>query len=140
MKFEQCVCGGLGFCGYKAAPELKKKMAKELKELATPSSVFRQMPTSGIFMESPVSRHTALKATIHLHPQTAAGAFWLRRLLTSLARGRLVAKSAGSQPADRVHPLSLKYLAEAEISAEGLCSQSWDDYESWQPDVVYNCV
>ena len=35
-----------------------------------------------------------------------------------------------------VHPLSLKYLVEAGISTQGLCSQSWNDHESWQPDVV----
>jgi len=53
-----------------------------------------------------------------------------------LSDGRLQAKSAGSQPAGEVHPLSLKYLQEAGISTEGLCSQSWDDYENWQADAV----
>ncbi|MBL4783423.1 MAG: arsenate reductase ArsC [Porticoccaceae bacterium] len=48
----------------------------------------------------------------------------------------LVAKSAGSQPVGEVHPLSLKFLSEANISTTGLTSQSWDDHESWQPDVV----
>ena len=32
------------------------------------------------------------------------------------ANGVITAKSAGSQPAGEVHPLSLKYLAEAGIS------------------------
>ena len=53
-----------------------------------------------------------------------------------IASGRLEAKSAGSQPVGEVHPLSLRYLAEQGISTEGLCSQSWDDHESWQPDIV----
>ncbi|MGK0500172.1 MAG: arsenate reductase [Oceanicoccus sp.] len=50
--------------------------------------------------------------------------------------GILTAKSAGSQPVGEVHPLSLKYLTQASISTAGLCSQSWDEHESWQPDVV----
>ena len=48
----------------------------------------------------------------------------------------LTARSAGSQPVGEVHPLSLKYLVEAGISTQGLCSQSWDEHESWKPDVV----
>ena len=48
----------------------------------------------------------------------------------------LQARSAGSQPSGEVHPLSLKYLQEAGISTEGLQSQSWDEHEDWQPDVV----
>jgi arsenate reductase len=50
--------------------------------------------------------------------------------------GRLIAKSAGSRPVGEVHPLSLQYLADANISTEGLSSQSWDEHESWQADVV----
>ncbi len=51
-------------------------------------------------------------------------------------QGRLVARSAGSQPVGEVHPLSLKYLAEQGIDTAGLCSQSWDEHERWAPDVV----
>lgn len=51
-------------------------------------------------------------------------------------QGRFIARSAGSQPSGVVHPLSLKYLAEAGISTDGLCSQSWDEHENWQPDMV----
>jgi arsenate reductase len=51
-------------------------------------------------------------------------------------KGVLVARSAGSQPAGEVHPLSIKYLSAAGISTDGLCSQSWDEHESWNPDVV----
>lgn len=50
--------------------------------------------------------------------------------------GQLIAKSAGSQPVGEVHPLSLQYLTEANISTDTLCSQSWHDHESWQADVV----
>ena len=53
-----------------------------------------------------------------------------------LSNGKIQAFSAGSQPAGEVHPLSLKYLAEKGISIEGLQSQSWDDFETEQPDIV----
>lgn len=49
---------------------------------------------------------------------------------------RLSARSAGSAPVGEVHPLSLKYLQEAGMSTTGLCSQSWDEHQDWQPDVV----
>ncbi len=52
------------------------------------------------------------------------------------AANRQVAASAGSQPAGEVHPLSLKYLAEAGVSIDGLISQSWDDLENFNADVV----
>jgi arsenate reductase len=53
-----------------------------------------------------------------------------------LSDGTLEAYSAGSQPAGQVHPLSLKYLAEKGISIDDLKSQSWDDFEGEQPDIV----
>ena len=53
-----------------------------------------------------------------------------------LANGKIIAYSAGSQPAGQVHPLSLKYLEERGVPTEGLKSQSWDDFESIKPDVV----
>jgi len=49
---------------------------------------------------------------------------------------RLVAASAGSQPVGEVHPLSVKYLAEAGIATDGLKSQSWDELEDFGADVV----
>lgn len=51
-------------------------------------------------------------------------------------QGNIQAKSAGSHPAGQVHPLSLQYLQEVGISTEGLVSQSWDELESFAPDVV----
>ena len=48
----------------------------------------------------------------------------------------LQARSAGSQPVGEVHPLSLKYLKERGYSTDGLKSQSWDDFEDYQPDIV----
>lgn len=53
-----------------------------------------------------------------------------------LAHGRITAFSAGSQPAGQVHPLSIKYLQARGIATEGLKSQSWDQFEAIQPDVV----
>ncbi|MDW6092980.1 arsenate reductase ArsC [Vibrio rhizosphaerae] len=53
-----------------------------------------------------------------------------------VAGERIIAKSAGSQPSGIVHPLSVQYLKEANISVEGLQSQSWDEFEDFQPDVV----
>jgi arsenate reductase len=52
------------------------------------------------------------------------------------ADGKIVAKSAGSQPVGEVHPLSIKYLQEAGISTDGLCSQSWDEFEAFEADLV----
>ncbi len=54
----------------------------------------------------------------------------------SLAGDLIEAKSAGSQPAGAVHPLSLKYLAQAGHCTKGLVSQSWDDFEGFNPDLV----
>lgn len=53
-----------------------------------------------------------------------------------LSNDQINAKSAGSQPVGEVHPLSLVYLKEAGISTQGLQSQSWDEFESFEPDVV----
>ena len=53
-----------------------------------------------------------------------------------LTHGKITAYSAGSQPAGQVHPLSIKYLQARGISTEGLKSQSWDEFEAIEPDVV----
>lgn len=53
-----------------------------------------------------------------------------------LAGGRIIARSAGSQPSGEVHPLSLKYLHEAGINTGGLRSQSWHDFADFNADVV----
>ena len=53
-----------------------------------------------------------------------------------MSEGLIEARSAGSQPAGQVHPLSLKYLEEAGISTQGLRSQSWDELEEFAPDIV----
>lgn len=48
----------------------------------------------------------------------------------------LMARSAGSQPSGEVHPLSLRYLEQEGITIQGLESQSWDEFESFAPDIV----
>ena len=53
-----------------------------------------------------------------------------------VAGDRILAKSAGSPPSGVVHPLSIHYLKEANISVDGLQSQSWDEFEDFKPDVV----
>lgn len=53
-----------------------------------------------------------------------------------LGQGRIQARSAGSQPAGVVHPLSLQYLEETGYSTEGLQSQSWDEFENFDADLV----
>ncbi|MFT4797098.1 MAG: arsenate reductase [Candidatus Azotimanducaceae bacterium] len=50
--------------------------------------------------------------------------------------GRILARSAGSHPADEVHPLTLKYLRAAGVPTAGLLSQSWDEMEGFAPDLV----
>lgn len=61
----------------------------------------------------------------------------LSEAITNHSAGdKIVARSAGSQPAGEVHPLSIQYLAEAGIPTQGLISQSWDDFEDFEPDVV----
>lgn len=52
------------------------------------------------------------------------------------ARGLIEARSAGSQPAGEVHPLSLHFLEKRGYATDGLKSQSWHDFESFEPDLV----
>ena len=53
-----------------------------------------------------------------------------------LASDLIEARSAGSQPAGEVHPTSLKALRAAGIDTSGLRSQSWNELESFAPDLV----
>ena len=58
----------------------------------------------------------------------------------AVARQRLPStfeiRSAGSSPEGRVHPLSLKFLAERGYAIDGLVSKSWSDLGDWEPDVL----
>jgi arsenate reductase len=57
-------------------------------------------------------------------------------ITNSLAGDVIEAKSAGSQPAGEVHPLSIKYLNQTGHATDGLMSQSWDEFEDFHPDLV----
>ena len=50
--------------------------------------------------------------------------------------GLLRAASAGSAPAESVHPLTIHYLRERGYETCGLRSQSWHDLKSFQPERV----
>lgn len=50
--------------------------------------------------------------------------------------GRIVAQSAGSQPAGEVHPLTLKYLVQSGVAVADLSSKSIDDVAEFKPDLV----
>lgn len=61
----------------------------------------------------------------------------LSEAITNKLAGDVIdARSAGSQPAEAVHPLTLRYLQQTGYPTEGLRSQSWDDFEAFQPDLV----
>ncbi|GAA0855395.1 arsenate reductase ArsC [Aliiglaciecola litoralis] len=49
---------------------------------------------------------------------------------------KIMAKSAGSDPAGVIHPLSLQYLVEAGYSTADLKSQSWEEFKDFNPDFV----
>jgi arsenate reductase len=51
-------------------------------------------------------------------------------------RGVVTAASAGSAPAEEVHPLTLRYLLDRGYQTEGLVSQSWNELETFRPDRV----
>ena len=53
-----------------------------------------------------------------------------------LVGNKILVASAGSSPVEKVHPLSLRYLAERGISTDGLHSQSWDEFASFRPDLI----
>ena len=58
----------------------------------------------------------------------SARSILLESILNHSSDGRIKAWSAGSRPAGRVHPQSLKLLAEMGFPTDGLTSQSWDEY------------
>lgn len=57
-------------------------------------------------------------------------------LTNHLGEGRLEAKSAGSEPVEQVHPLTLTHLARHEVETQHLESKSWNSLETYQPDVI----
>lgn len=58
-------------------------------------------------------------------------------ITNQLSNGRLTARSAGSEPAGRVHPLTFKQLERHNYRTEELSSKSWEQaVEGCQPDIV----
>jgi len=53
-----------------------------------------------------------------------------------LSAGRITAKSAGIHPSGKVHPATIRYLNDAGMCTKHLTSQSWDEHEGWNPDIV----
>lgn len=49
-------------------------------------------------------------------------------LLNSLGRGSFVAYSAGSHPAEQVHPVAYKTLQRLQIATEGFRSKDWSEF------------
>ena len=58
----------------------------------------------------------------------SARSILLESLLNTLGAGVVTAYSAGSQPAGKVHPQSVKLLAEKGHAFEGYRSKSWDEF------------
>ncbi|MEE4246533.1 MAG: arsenate reductase ArsC [Kangiellaceae bacterium] len=56
-------------------------------------------------------------------------------IFNHVAGDYLTAFSAGSQPSGQVHPLSLKYLSDSDISIDGLHSKSWDEFDNKNIDI-----
>ncbi|MFT5320862.1 MAG: arsenate reductase [Pseudohongiellaceae bacterium] len=50
--------------------------------------------------------------------------------------GKIIAASAGSEPAGKIHPLTLEALKAAGVSVAGLRSKSWHELEDFAADVV----
>ncbi len=49
-------------------------------------------------------------------------------MLNSIGRPKFKAYSAGSQPAGRVNPFALEYLAANRLTTDGLRSKSWEEF------------
>ena len=57
-------------------------------------------------------------------------------ITNALSKGRIKAYSAGSHPAEEVHPLSLKYLEKRGYPTDGLISESWGAYSGKHIDIA----
>ncbi len=52
-------------------------------------------------------------------------------------QGVLLAKSAGSSPSGKVHSLTLENLQKQGFQTDDLQSQSWDEHQDFQADIVF---
>jgi arsenate reductase len=57
-------------------------------------------------------------------------------IANAILADKVVAKSAGSQPADAVNKGALEALERHGYSTDGLYSKSWDELEDFAPDVI----
>lgn len=57
-------------------------------------------------------------------------------IANKVGSGKISAYSAGSSPQDEVHPMSLHHLQQSGYNITGLKSQSWDEFESLEPDAI----
>ena len=88
-------------------------------------------------MESNASAKTP-RNVLFLCTGNSARSIMGEALLNHHGRGRFRAYSAGSQPAGRVNPLTLKVLEEAGLPVAGLRSKSWDDFVAQgAPDIDF---
>ena len=58
----------------------------------------------------------------------SARSILLESIFNTLGKGRVTAFSAGSQPAGKVHPQSIKLLTELGQDVSGARSKSWDEF------------
>ncbi len=58
----------------------------------------------------------------------SARSILLEAILNDMGRGRVQAFSAGSKPAGRVHPQSLRLLGDLGYDTSGFRSKSWDEF------------
>ena len=63
---------------------------------------------------------------LFISTRNSARSIMAEALLRELGRPRFSAYSAGSFPADEVHPAALKTLAAMRVSTQGLASKSWN--------------
>lgn len=66
----------------------------------------------------------------------AARSILLEYLLNARGQGRVAAFSAGSQPAGKVHPQSLRLLGRLGFDTSGARSKSWSEFESENAPVM----
>lgn len=57
-------------------------------------------------------------------------------VINKIAAPHITARSAGSSPRGEIHPLTLKHLNRHKYDVSTLKSQSWDDFENWDTDIV----
>ena len=57
-------------------------------------------------------------------------------ITNELGEGKVIAQSAGSQPEDQVNADAIKALQRQQVNTAGMVSKSWDEVESFNPDLI----